>query len=180
MRSERGPRRATTETAAQANQVARAGRKHLSLFARIWKYPRISQLRPVVNPRLKSTVARWLPPGDTIEIGVAATSRGMSALHEILGHEAAHVVVWNRFGRASRPHGPEWAALMRAAGLVPHATLVRCGARRRPTTGVRVRHTCTVCHFSVLAKRKMPRWRCPECRSIGLEGTLRMERIVTR
>jgi predicted SprT family Zn-dependent metalloprotease len=89
-------------------------------------------------------------------------------------------VVWNRFGRRSRPHGPEWVALVRAAGVEPHATLVRCGAYRRKANTVRIRHVCNVCHFSALAKRRMPQWRCPECRSIGLEGKLTMERIVSR
>ena len=105
-------------------------------------------------------------------------SRGAPALREIISHEAAHVVVWDQSGHAARPHGPEWAALMRTAGFEPRATLVRCGHRRGTYDRVRIRHFCAVCHFSRFAKRRMPRWRCPECRAIGLEGKLRMERCL--
>jgi|KBSMisStandDraft_5_1062788.scaffolds.fasta_scaffold368079_2 predicted SprT family Zn-dependent metalloprotease len=172
--------RSRAEESFRRRRVAKVGPALLASLAKLWKYAGTARLRVVVNPRLKSTIARWLPPSDTIEISRAAESRPNSALREIICHEAAHVVVWNRFGRASRPHGPEWAALMRAAGVEPHATLMRCGARRHPTKTTQVRHVCTICHFSALAKRRMPQWRCPECRSIGLAGKFRMERVVIR
>ena len=180
MPADRKVRLPRTATAARSNRPIGTAGRYLSSLARIWKYPRVSQLNVVINPRLKSTIARWLPPSDAIEVSVTARSRGTSAFHKILCHEAAHVVVWNRFGRTSRPHGREWAALMRAAGVEPRATLMRCGASRRSGSGTRVRHVCTVCHFSALAKRVMPQWRCPECRLIGLQGKLRTERIVSR
>lgn len=152
----------------------------LDALAKIWKQPRVSRLRISVNPNLKSTLARWLPRTDVIEISTAAKSRGNSALREIICHEAAHVVVWSQSGLTARPHGSEWAALMRAAGFEPRATLVRCGRRRYTTTDTRVRHVCPVCQFSKFAKRWMPRWRCPECRAIGLEGKLKTERVTIR
>jgi len=152
-------------------------RAQLSSLAVAWKHSRVSQLDIVVNPSLRSTLARWLPPNNFLEISTAAKSRGARTLREIISHEAAHVVVWDRSGGAARPHGPEWAALMRTAGFRPRATLVRCGHR----CGIRqhrarIRHFCPVCHFSIFAKRRMPRWRCPECRAVGLEGGLETER----
>ena len=86
-------------------------------------------------------------------------------------HEAAHFVVWRRHGQAARPHGPEWAALVKLAGFEPKAARVRCGLRKAtPVTAYVFRHICPVCHFSRRAARRMTRWRCPECRALGLDG----------
>src|SRR5262245_7642576 len=130
---------------AKSNRVIDIGRAHLESLAIVWKHERISRLNIAVNPNLRSTLARWIPPSNTLEISAAAKWRDARALLEIISHEAAHVVVWEHSGRAVRPHGPEWAALMRAAGLEPRATVVRCG-QRRASDGVRFRHFCAVCH----------------------------------
>jgi predicted SprT family Zn-dependent metalloprotease len=155
------------------------GCAQLVALAIAWKSPRVAKLDIRFNPSLRSTLARWVPPSNALEIGTAAKSRGPRVFREIISHEAAHVVVWERSGRAARPHGPEWASLMRAAGFEARATLIRCGYRRT-VVNVRVRHFCSICHFSKLAKRRMPRWRCPECRAVGLEGRLETERVSSR
>jgi predicted SprT family Zn-dependent metalloprotease len=165
---------------AKHDRFIEMSRAHLASLAGAWKHARVSRLEIAVNPNLKSTVARWIPPSNVLEISAAAKSRGARALRDIISHEAAHVVVWDRSGRGVRPHGPEWAAVMRAAGFEPRATLVRCGYRRGTSDTVRIRHFCTVCHFSKLARRRIPRWRCPECRAIGLEGKLKTERVSRR
>jgi predicted SprT family Zn-dependent metalloprotease len=153
----------------------------LQALARLWKHSRISRLQVAVNPRLRATIARWQPPAAIIEISPDAAGRGAGALREIICHEAAHVVVWDRHGRTARPHGKEWAALVRAAGFEPRASLVRCGHQtRRPPPAATYNHTCPVCHFSKRARRRMTRWRCPECRAVGLDGTLRIERHTSR
>lgn len=162
------------------DRVVEIGRAQLASLAAAWNHPRISRLGIAVNRNLRSTLARWIPPSNVLEISAAAKSRGTRALREIISHEAAHVVVWNRAGRPARPHGAEWAALMRAAGFEPRATLVRCGHRGGSNDTLRIRHFCTVCHFSKLAKRRMPRWRCPDCFAIGLEGKLTTERVSNR
>jgi predicted SprT family Zn-dependent metalloprotease len=158
----------------------RLGCQYLVSLARTWDQRRIARLQIVINPRLKSTLARWVPPEDVLEVSLAAQTRGKRLFREILCHEAAHVVVWHESGPSARPHGPEWAALMRAAGFNARATLSRCGHRRKPTGTVRVRHLCAICHFSRLAKRRMPHWRCPECTAIGLDGRLQTERWLKR
>jgi ribosomal protein L37AE/L43A len=68
---------------------------------------------------------------------------------------------------------------MRQAGFEPRASLIRCGHRVQRNATTRFRHTCPVCHFSRTAKRRMTSWRCPECRAIGLEGELRIQRIAS-
>ena len=165
---------------AKRDRVVEIGRAHLATLAGAWKHARVSRLGIAVNPNLRMTLARWIPPSNVLEISASARSRDAGALREIISHEAAHVVVWDRSGHAARPHGPEWAELMRAAGFEPRATLVRCGCRIGGRASVRIRHFCSVCHFSRLAKRRMPRWRCPECRAIGLEGKLGTERVSNR
>jgi predicted SprT family Zn-dependent metalloprotease len=160
-----------------SDRVVQMARRHLVSLAVCWKHPRISQLEIAFNSSLSSTLARWMPPGDVLEISAAAKARGARLIREIVAHEAAHVAVWDRSGGSARPHGREWAALMRAAGFEARATLIRCGYRRSTDRRVRIRHFCSICHFTKLAKRRMPRWRCPECRAIGLEGTLKTERV---
>jgi len=163
------------------DRVVEMGRVHLASLAIVWTHPRVAQLDIVLNRNLRSTLARWIPPSGVLEVNAKVKSRDARALREIISHEAAHVVVWDRSGRAARPHGPEWSALMQAAGIRPRATLVRCGYRRNGTwRGARTRHVCPVCHFSRFAKRRVPRWRCPECRAIGLEGVLKTERVSSR
>jgi predicted SprT family Zn-dependent metalloprotease len=157
------------------------GQAYLRSLATLWKHPRVAKLRIDVNPRLTSTVARYVTGADVIELSPSAAKRGARLQREVVCHEAAHRVVWDRHASSARPHGPEWSALVRAAGFEPKATLVRCGERRQRVTRMAAfRHVCPVCQFSKRAKRRMPAWRCPECRAVGLDGTLRIERIASR
>lgn len=149
----------------------------LHSLADIWRQPRVSQLRIRFNPRLTSTVARLMAHEGVIELNATVGHLDSRNRREVICHEAAHFAVLRRHRKAVRPHGPEWAALVRQAGFEPKASRVRCGqAKLRQTTRRAFLHTCPVCHFSKRARRQMPRWRCPECRSIGLDGSLRVER----
>ncbi len=157
------------------------GPAYLRSLAKLWKHPSTAKLSVKVDPRLTSTVARYVAADNVIELSPAAAKQGALLKREILCHEAAHFVVWDRHGRAAKPHGSEWRALVQKAGFEPKATLVRCGERRRQ--GARIvmfRHVCPVCQFSKRAKRRVPAWRCPECRSVGLDGALRIERVSGR
>jgi predicted SprT family Zn-dependent metalloprotease len=150
----------------------------LNSLATVWAHPRVSSLRVIVNKRLRTTLARWIPPEDVIQVSPAAAERGQNVLRQIVAHEAAHVVVWDRYGRRVRPHGPEWVELMRSAGTEPRAALMRCGERyHRNAPNFRFRHFCPVCHFERIAKRRVASWRCPECHAIGLPGRLNVEQI---
>src|SRR5436190_12873449 len=106
----------------KGEQIVAIGREHLATLAVAWKHPRVSQLDISLNSNLRSTLARWIPPSNILEMSNKVESRNARALREIISHEAAHVVVWDRSGRAARPHGLEWSALMRAAGFRPRAT----------------------------------------------------------
>ena len=150
----------------------------LHSLADIWRQPRVSQLRIRFNPRLTSTVARLMAHEGVIELNQTVAGLNSRNRREVICHEAAHFAVLQCHRRAVRPHGPEWATLVQQAGFEPKASRVRCGQPklRRKATKRTFLHTCPVCHFSKRAARQMPRWRCPECRSIGLDGSLRVER----
>jgi predicted SprT family Zn-dependent metalloprotease len=155
----------------------RGASRWLRSLAQAWRHPDVSRLRVRLNPRLTTTLARLLVSHSVIELNPTVTRLNARSRREAICHEAAHFVVWKRHGRAARPHGPEWAALVKLAGFKPHASRVRCGHLARPSEMKSAfRHTCLVCHFSKRAARRMSRWRCPECRAIGLEGRFRIER----
>lgn len=154
-----------------------ATRSCLRSLAHVWRQPSVSGLRLRFNRLLKKTIARLLADDGVIEFNTTVARLDVRRRREVICHEAAHFVVWQRYGRSVRPHGPEWVALVELAGFEPTAYRVRCGQPKRSAAKRTFRHTCPVCHFSKRAARRMPRWRCPECRAIGLDGSLRIERV---
>ena len=95
---------------------------------------------------------------------------------EVLCHELAHVAAYELHGRRCRPHGPEWAALMRAAGFEPcararltHDVSALVVAPRR---GSQYEHRCPVCQAVRFARRPVRQWRCVACLTAGLDGRL--------
>jgi predicted SprT family Zn-dependent metalloprotease len=99
----------------------------------------------------------------------------LSVLEEVLCHEAAHLAVFQLFGESCRPHGPEWAQLMRAAGFEPRRRLVLDEAGS-PSLSSRPRHVyihyCPVCQWERVGGRPVRSWRCPYCSVLGLDGVL--------
>jgi predicted SprT family Zn-dependent metalloprotease len=154
--------------------------EYVESLARLWNQPALAGIRQQVNPRLSRSVGRYLPSQNIIHLSTATLAAPARFRREFLCHEAAHAVVWARCGRRARPHGPEWRELVRQAGFEPRASLIRCADRTRPTPANRFRHICYVCHFSRTANRQMPRWRCPECRALGLDGDLRVETVARK
>jgi SprT protein len=104
---------------------------------------------------------------------------------EIISHEIAHLVVFERHGRGRRPHGVEWKDLMRNIGLTPRVR-VHLAPKETALAGipalarVRYEHRCPVCHAVRFARRRMSQWRCRECVTYGLPGQLEVSRTVGR
>lgn len=97
-------------------------------------------------------------------------------IKEVLCHELAHLVVFERFGRRVRPHGAEWKAFMRAAGYKPRATVSLAGLPIVfPSTWYQ--HQCPRCRASRPARRRMNGWRCARCLNLGLDGLLTIQKI---
>jgi predicted SprT family Zn-dependent metalloprotease len=155
------------------------GPAYLRRLARLWAHPSVASLTIRVNPRLTRSAGRWIPSARAIELSPAVLRRSVRSQREVICHEAAHAVCQARFGPTRMPHGPRWAALVAAAGFEPNATLVRCGkASRRRKPHRHFRHFCPVCHFQRVSSRKVAAWHCPECRAVGLAGTLRIEQLI--
>jgi predicted SprT family Zn-dependent metalloprotease len=81
----------------------RAARTYLARLRRLWSSERTRFLRTRTNSRLTSTWARARPSDDLIELSPRASGQGRELLREILCHEAAHLVVWERYGWTARP-----------------------------------------------------------------------------
>jgi predicted SprT family Zn-dependent metalloprotease len=97
-------------------------------------------------------------------------------LDEVLCHELAHIVVYTRFGRKARPHGSEWADLMRQAGYKPRLRINLEEEKLSILINTYV-HLCPVCQIIRYARRPMYRWRCVSCVKAGLDGKLHIQCI---
>jgi ribosomal protein L37AE/L43A len=95
----------------------------------------------------------------------------------------AHAMVYERHGSGVRPHGPEWRALMRAAGFEPRVRVpddeLKGLAFERGRARARWQHRCPVCHATRVARTSAPRWKCVACVADGLEGRLIVTPIVS-
>ncbi len=137
----------------------------------------LSAIDVVVNGRLTKTLARGLPQHRRIEVSPKLRQRRLALQREVAAHELAHLAVHETYGPSAKPHGSEWAGLMRAAGFEPRAVIGSCrgsgraGGVRHPAD-VRYEHRCPVCQFVRWARRPVPRWRCRSCVEAGLDGRL--------
>ncbi|MBA3725685.1 MAG: SprT-like domain-containing protein [Armatimonadetes bacterium] len=91
---------------------------------------------------------------------------------ETLLHEYAHLVVFERFGRKARPHGPEWRAAMQALGLAASVTHSYNCVRRPMPKPYAVR--CEACGVRLPRSRPLKGGRL--YKHIGCGGRIRMER----
>jgi len=167
-------------------------RRRIAAWGRRWRLPGLAaRVAVVVSPRLRRALGRCVPAGGVVRLHPALFGPQRALLPEVLCHEVAHVAVRARHRGYRRPHGPEWAALMRAAGFSPRASLridlpaprrdreVRdpsSTADARPRAGRRYLHRCPVCGMTRTARRPVPAWRCAACVVAGLDRRLVVER----
>jgi predicted SprT family Zn-dependent metalloprotease len=165
-----------THSRGLSRAVRRSISGYLSSLAELWRGD-LEGVAVAVNRRFVTTVAAFRPKTETIELSARVLSMPLIKRREVICHEAAHALVWRRHHARAMPHGPQWRALVRAAGFSPAPSTIRCRTRPPARPKGRFRHTCQVCQFSSVARREMPLWRCPECRALGLLGMLNIERI---
>jgi predicted SprT family Zn-dependent metalloprotease len=145
-------------------------------WAELW---RVVALRDHVtvnfNARLRITIARWVIASSRLEISSRFFDRRRDQ-RQILCHELAHAAAVMKYGRAVRPHGPEWCHFVRAAGFEPVTHLVSRRAGRAISKAGRVlpvyEHRCVVCQAVRYARKPVTNWRCIECVGAGLDGAL--------
>lgn len=148
--------------------------RSLRQLARLWAAPELLQARLEWSPRLRRSLGRVAIDAKTVRLNPLLKDASVELLREVLCHELAHLVVAWRHGASARPHGPEWRALMEKAGWTPRVRIPWPLAPPRPQRTT-FEHRCPVCQRRWRAKRAMRSWRCPDCLSAGLPGTLTVE-----
>jgi SprT protein len=146
----------------------------LRRWAREWGLTELpADIRIAYNPRLRRSLAKCSPRTGTISLNPLLTTAPPAKLAEVLCHEVAHVAAFRLYGRTVRPHGPEWAHLVRSAGYEPHlrAPPLDENARRRRSPRV-YEHVCPICQQAWRARRSVRQWRCGDCLNAGLSGEL--------
>lgn len=157
----------------------------LARLSTLWDFPGLAETVQIqVSSRLTRALARVAMDRRIVRLAVPVAAGPRPALAEILTHEAAHIVVYDRHGRAARPHGREWGALMRAAGYQARARVdaaelgivMPAPKRRRSRPRYVYEHRCPVCQTRQLAGRVVRQWRCAACHDAGLSGELEVRR----
>jgi predicted SprT family Zn-dependent metalloprotease len=145
--------------------------KSTKLFM-LWGLPElVSCVEIQFSRRLRSTLGRTRVDTRRVRLNPALAETSEGLLEEVLCHELAHIAVYERFGTKAKPHGPEWAGLVRQAGYEPRLSATIDGEKKH-TNELRFEHLCPVCQIVRYAKRPMTSWRCGGCVDAGLEGRL--------
>jgi predicted SprT family Zn-dependent metalloprotease len=152
-------------------------------WIRQWRVPTLlHQICLRRNNSLRTTIARWRESEKCLELG-PRFFRMRRRQDEIICHELAHAAALQIYGEGVLPHGAEWRALIAAAGYLPSATFTPAKSSSqvsRRMGGTWYEHRCPVCHAVRFAKKRMPRWRCPECTEHGLPGLLEIDKSEER
>ncbi|MDG2307100.1 MAG: SprT-like domain-containing protein [Candidatus Binatia bacterium] len=169
---------------ARATELYSASRELLAGWSDVWGRPGLEDSVDVEISRRMSRALGLAHPGRrVIRIAHALLTAPAAAFAEVLCHEAAHVVVFERYRRSVRPHGSEWAVLMRAAGYEPRTRvdprdlgIVWSPPPRRPRARYIYEHRCRACGMNRRARRAVRQWRCARCHAAGLSGELEIRR----
>jgi predicted SprT family Zn-dependent metalloprotease len=155
---------------------------HLRSWLALWGVPRLNECLTIEwSSRLQRSLGRAIPDRCLIRLSPILLTDRRDMMLEVVCHEVAHVVVPLLYRGPRRPHGPEWAQLVRAAGFPsrsrapiaanPRTRTCQTSVARYPGSRLYV-HICPICHIRRVARRRVPRWRCAACVDAGLEGRL--------
>ena len=72
-----------------------------------------------LSSRMTRSLGRCYPDRKLIRIARFVLEESEELFQEVLCHEAAHLAAYHLHGRAIRPHGHEWKALVQQAGYAP-------------------------------------------------------------
>lgn len=156
----------------------RSLRQWIRKWSRVWRLPGLpSRIQIEFSSRLRVSLARTLLRRGVVRLSTdLLLPENVYLIPEVLCHETAHIAVRELGSTRARPHGPEWADLVRRAGFTPHTRQAvprdESQASTRDSGRVVYEHRCLVCHFSRSAAKPMARWRCATCVACGLSGEL--------
>ncbi len=125
--------------------------------------------------RLKTSLGRCRPAESKITLHADLCAGTKAVLAEVLCHEAAHIAAHKLCGPQAAPHGPEWKALVAAAGFEPRIRAkpgIATKSRKTRSGLLEFEHRCPVCQSVRYARRPMPAWRCEDCLALELDGKL--------
>jgi hypothetical protein len=101
-------------------ELASEIRGSLDRWGALWSLPGLAEGVTVqFSSRFRSSLGSCSPRSGAIRISTAILQFAPEILEEVLCHEAAHAAVAQLHPGRVRPHGREWAELMRAAGYEP-------------------------------------------------------------
>jgi SprT protein len=153
-------------------------KRFVAMWSRKWKLPGMEDtLQIEFSTRLRKSLGRALPEKRIVRLNpLLRLTRNRDLLPEVLCHEVAHVAARDLHGSGCRPHGPEWRALVQAAGYAPplRVRILHAAESRRRKTGRNViyEHRCPVCRAAIFAEQRATHWRCACCVAMGLDGKL--------
>jgi len=146
-------------------------------FLSLWGLPGLaSSIDTRFYNRLRTSLGRAHPHTRMVQLNSVLLSADIRLLDEVLCHELAPIAVHVRFGSKAKPHGVEWAALMRQAGFRPRAR-ISIEEEKLPIRVKTYEHLCPVCRIVRHARRPMYRWRCVRCFDAGRGGKLQIRSI---
>lgn len=166
--------------------LADAFAPHVAATARGWfdtwqVAPLADAVRVRFSTRMFRAIGRAQPSRCVVTLAAGVRALPETTLLDVLAHEFAHLAAYARHGRGIRPHGREWAGLMRSAGFPPRVRFADEGAidvvRAHARIPVRYLHRCPVCGAARETSRPMQRWRCGACYESGLNGLLEIVRV---
>ena len=140
-----------------------------------WGLPELAYRTQVrISPRLTRNFGYCHTSSGRITIAERLLRAAPEVLYEVVVHELAHAAVGLTCPERPRPHGPEWAAFVRAAGVAPRVKMPPLPDDPAPP---RYLHRCRVCPTQRIARRPMRAWRCVACYREGLSGELEIVRL---
>src|SRR5262245_2368048 len=99
-----------TENLLDSSSWLRQSMKH---WGELWKLPGIEKRIQInFNARLKSSLGRSNVRKGTISLNLILKLQDRQKLLEVVCHEAAHVAVFEIYGKNTKPHGQEWQRLV--------------------------------------------------------------------
>lgn len=146
--------------------------------ATTWGEPTLpGRLTLTISHRLHRSLGRCYPQRGLVRIAPVVLGLAPPLQEEIVCHEAAHLVAFERNGRKQPSHGDGWKELMRTIGFAPRVRIQlppgdALSPAWRPAPRILYEHRCPVCQVARVARRRMTRWRCRDCVTYGLEGLL--------
>lgn len=140
----------------------------LAAWAVAWGVPGLpGRVRFETSCRMRRALGRCYPTRGLVRLNARLIDEDAELVREVVCHETAHLAAYLLHGPPSRPHGPEWSALMRAAGYDPRACFDTSRLSSRFLDATRPRreweHVCERCGRDWTAGRPMRRWRCRAC-----------------